>query len=64
MVHIPLGVMDAIVMFQDGTDLEGTYIPTTSSRFLALGTCTDRPRTHRTTNDSIKKRVLRRCNNV
>ena len=32
------------------------------SRFLAHGTCTGRPRTHRITNDTIRKRLLRRPN--
>ena len=35
-----------------------TPINNLSSRFLALGTCTGRPRTHRITNDSIRKRLL------
>ena len=56
-----MGMMDTIVMFQDGTDLEPT--PTTSSQFLALGTCTGHPQTHRTANNSIRKRLLHRRNN-
>lgn len=41
----------------------GTDTPTTLFfEFLAPGTCTDRPRTHRAANHSIKKRLLRRHN--
>ena len=47
-----------IVLFQDGTDLEPNH--NLYSRFLALRTCTGHPRTHRTANDSIRKRLLRR----
>ena len=56
-----MGMMDTMVMFQDGADLEPT--PTTSSQFLMLGTCTGHPQTHRTANKSIGKHLLRRRNN-
>ena len=52
-----MGMMDAIVMFQDGADLEPT--PTTTCQFLALGTCTGHPQTHRTANNSIRKHLFR-----
>ena len=60
MAHGTLGMLDAIVTFQDGTDLEP--IDNLFSRFLALGTCTGHPRTPTVTNDSIRKRLLRRGN--
>ena len=64
MVHWTLFMLDALVTFQDGADLEQHTDDTDNlvSRFLSLGTCTGRPRTHRTANDSIRKRFLRRRN--
>ena len=61
MAHGTFSMLDAIVMFQDGADLEPT--PTTSSQFFVLGTCTGCPQTQRTANDSIRKRLLHRHNN-
>ena len=55
-----LGMLDAIVTFQDCEDLELTN--KLFSRFLALETCTGIPRTKRTANDSIRKHLLRRRN--
>ena len=55
-----LGVVDAIVTFQDGADLKPT--DNLFSRFLALVTCTGRPQTHKTPNHSITKRCYRRRN--
>ena len=60
MAHGTLGMLDAIVTFQDGAVLEPT--DNLFSRFLVLGTCAGYPRTHRVTNDSIRKRLLRRRN--
>ena len=60
MAHGTLGMLDAIVTFQDGAVLEPTE--NLFSRFLVRGTCTGYPRTHRVTNDSIRKRLLRRRN--
>jgi len=60
MAHGTLGILGAIVTFQDGADLETT--DNLFSRFLALGTCTGHPGTHTATNDSIRKRLLRRRN--
>ena len=56
-----MGMMDTIVTFQDGADLEPTL--TTSSQFLTLGTCTGHPQTHRTANNLIRKHLLCRRNN-
>ena len=55
MAHGTLGMLDAIVTFQDGADLEPT--DNLFSRFLVLGTCTGHSRTQRVTNDSIRKRL-------
>ena len=67
-------MMDNIVTFQNGAeqcccDVSGwrrfgtdTPIDNLFSRILSLGTCTDRPWTHRTHNDSIRARLLRRLN--
>ena len=60
MAHGTLGMLDAIVTFQDGAVLEPT--DNLFSRFLVLGTCAGYPRTHRVTSDSIRKRLLRRRN--
>ena len=60
MAHGTLGMLDAIVKFQDGAVLEPT--DNLFSRFLVLGACAGYPRTHRVTNDSIRKRLLRRRN--
>lgn len=62
MAHGTFGMLDAIVIFQGGADLEPTHRPPSFFEFLAPGTCTDRPRTHRAANHSIKKRLLRRRN--
>ena len=55
-----LGMLVAIVTFQDGVDLEPT--DNLFSRFLARAKCTGRPGTHRTPNHSMRKRLLRRRN--
>ena len=59
-----LFMLDALVTFQDGADLEQRTDDTDYlvSRFLALGTYRGRPRTHRTAKDSLRKRLLRRRN--
>ena len=45
-----MGRQDAIVTFQDGADLEPSFLD-----FVRLETCTDYPRKHRTTNNKIRK---------
>ena len=47
--HGTLRMPDAIVTIQEGANLE----PTHRQPVFALEACTGRPRTHRTTNDSI-----------
>ena len=59
MTHGALGMLGAILTFQNGADLEPTHRQPLFS-ILALGTCTGRLRTHRTANDLIRKRLLRR----
>ena len=59
MTHGALGMLDTILKFQTGPDLEPTHRQPVFS-ILVLGTCTGRPRTHRTANDSVRKRLLRR----
>ena len=59
MTHGALGMLGAILTFQNGADLEPTHRQPLFS-ILALGTCTGLLRTHRTASDSIRKRLLRR----
>ena len=54
-----VGMLDVIVTFQNGADLKATV----KTSFLDFsGIRTVRRRTHRTTNDSIRKRLLGRRN--
>ena len=57
-----MSMMDTIVMFQRWRKI-GTDTDNLNSQFLALGTCTGHPQTHRTANNSIRKHLLRRRNN-
>ena len=57
MAHGTLGMLDAIVTFSDGADLDPTH------HFLRLKHAQATQETHRTAKDSIRKRLLRRRNN-
>ena len=52
-MHGALGMLDTILKFQNGPDLEPTHRQPVFS-ILVLGTCTGRPRTHRTANAQLR----------